>query len=63
MLYQFGSSRLHGEIILGKCHLRFSRVTVLGDEVTGIAGEHIIGNFAFRTGTEGNHFADFSKMV
>lgn len=36
-LYQFRPSRLYGKIILGECHLRFTRVSVLGNKIAGIA--------------------------
>ena len=36
---------------------------VLGDEVTGVAGEHHSGHLPLATGAEGDHFVDANKMV
>lgn len=40
LFYQFKFTSLHGKIRLGKGNLHLARVTVLSDQVAGVAGQH-----------------------
>ncbi|MGI9168807.1 MAG: hypothetical protein ACR2FH_01335, partial [Caulobacteraceae bacterium] len=52
------AARLDGEIFLGVGDLGFSRVAVLGDQVTGEAGEVEIVYFALSARADLDHLAD-----
>jgi len=54
---------LEGEVSLAKRNLILRRVTVLGNEVTGVAGEHEILDFTLPTFAVADQFTDLSKLI
>jgi hypothetical protein len=54
---------LNGKIALCKCDLFFLRISILGNEITSIPGEHNVILFSFRSGGDLDHFVDVNKMV
>jgi len=56
-------SGLYREITLGKCDLFLAGIAILGDKITGIAGEHEI--FGLPVSTFGNRyrFVGVNEMV
>ncbi len=63
LVRQLLPASLHGKIALPKRHQRFARVGVLDDEVAGVTRERPVLQFALRARANGDHVADFSKMV
>src|SRR3972149_3774724 len=63
LLYDLLLPGLDGKVTLGKGNLIFSGVSILGNQVAGIASEHNIINGSFCTGTDSDHFRDVTKMV
>lgn len=55
--------RLQGKVALGKGDGLLPRVTVLGDEVAGVAGEHKVFDLALSALAVGDQFRDATKMV
>ncbi len=47
----------------GKGNLHLARVTVLGDEIAGVAGQHEIIDLFFRALRHRDRFPDVRKMV
>ena len=56
-------TRLGGKVALGKSDGFLARIAVLGDEVTGVAGEHEVINRSFGAAAKFDHFRDATKMV
>src|SRR3989338_2547515 len=54
---------LNCKIGLSKSNFVFSRITILGYEVTGIASQLNITYISWNTRTNTNHFRDVTKMV
>lgn len=62
-LYHLCHTRLHGKVVLGKGYFWFAWVTVLSNQVTSVAGEHIIGNFTLCSFGKFYHFPGAGKMI
>ena len=60
---QFLTARLYNEILLGQGDLRFARIAIHRNEVTGEAGEVVVLNFALSAFAQRHHFAGAGKMV
>jgi hypothetical protein len=60
---QFKSSRLYSKVRLGKGNLNLARVTVLGDEITGVADKGDVFYLSFSSLTKLDHFPDVRKMI
>lgn len=63
VFYNFLFACLHSKIALGKCNLFLAGITVLGDKVTGIAGEKDVFNIPFTTFGNRYRFVDVNKMI
>jgi len=61
LLDQFGAAGLDGKVGLGESDGLLSRVTVPGDQVAGIAGEHQLIHLALAAGAEVDHIVDITK--
>lgn len=62
-LHKFSPPRLHRKIVLGKCHLWFARISILGNKVTGIASQYVVIHLTLSTFGKFYHFAGISKMI
>jgi len=60
---QFSPTGLDGEVGLGKSNLGLSRITILSDQIAGVAGQHEVFDFSLTPGAEVDHFGDVNKMV
>lgn len=56
-------SRLDRKVALGEGDGLLARITVLSDEIAGIAGQHEVLNFALSTLSNIDHFRDATKMI
>lgn len=54
---------LQGEVALGKGNFLFARIAVFGNEVTGVAGEHVILDGTTGATSKFDYFTDVSKMI
>ena len=63
LLDDFGPAGLDGEVGLGEGDLLLSGITVLGDEVAGIAGEQDVLHLPGAARAERHHFVGVNKMV
>ena len=60
---QLGPAGLDGEVRLGEGDLLLLGITVLRDQVAGVAGEHDVIDFPLAARANIDHFADVGKMV
>ena len=63
LLDQLSLAGLNCKVCLSKCYLFFFWITVLGDEVAGIASKHKIRDFFFRALRHLDRFPDVGKMI
>ena len=63
IIRQLLASRLHGKITLPQCDKRFAWISVLDDEIAGVAGERPIFESALCARADINHFGDINEMV
>ncbi|MCU0747977.1 MAG: hypothetical protein MUF13_00320, partial [Akkermansiaceae bacterium] len=62
-LNEFLFSRLEGKVALGEGDRLLPGVSVLGDQVAGIAGQHEVLDFALPALAVGDQFRDATKMM
>ena len=63
VLDEFRAAGLDGEVGLGEGDFLFSRISILGDEVAGVTGEHDVLDLTLGAGADFDHFPDVRKMV
>ena len=61
--HNFCNTCLNSKVILCKRNFRLTRITVLCNQITGIASEHIIIYFTHSTLCKIDHFPDVRKMI
>lgn len=63
LLDDFSLARLNGKVRLRKGDLVFARIAILGDQIAGIAREHIILNGSLCSLSCCDHLSDVGKMI
>ena len=63
LVREFLTTGLDSKVFLCLGDFGFARVTVLGDQVTGEAGQVVIGYFTSTSLTQFDHFAGAGKMI